>query len=125
MPSLRSTLRAAPGIRRWELPLAPPLCICLQLRYTIVVQDGGSDASSTISRLGFERAMLDARTSMRGAVAAQAALFREMCKTEPRLRILHTEAVRHCTAAETAVAAFAKVFAIDPQVGFWGVESAL
>lgn len=71
--------------------------------------------SNTITRLGFEKALRDARDQTMRAVGAQAALFHEMCDSIPRLDVLKGHALRMSDATAQAERAFSIAFAINPQ----------
>jgi len=75
----------------------------------------GSD-DDTITRLGFEKAMKDARVQTALAVSAQVELFREMCEASPRMPVLQAKSDTLCVASAAADKAFTVMFAINAQV---------
>lgn len=76
------------------------------------------DVSSTITRLGFEKALIDARLDLRRAVVAQAVLFREMCEATPRREVMYAQAVLYGDATDSAARAFRTLFSINAEVSW-------
>ena len=82
----------------------------------VAESDAGRGADSTITRLGFEKALKDARRNITAAVAARVRLFGEMCEATPKMGRLLKFANEFSHAAAAAERAFSILFAINPQV---------
>ena len=78
--------------------------------------DAGRGADSTITRLGFEKALKDARRNIAAAIAARMRFFGEMCEATPKMGQLLKFANEFSSSASAAERAFSILFAINPQV---------
>jgi hypothetical protein len=89
--------------------------------------DAGRGAASTITRLGFEKSMKDARLQISRAVVARAHLFAEMCEVSPKMGRLHKHANEYAAATSAAERAFAVIFSINSRVclGGWAIMNYL
>ena len=70
---------------------------------------------NTITRLGFEKAMKDARAAVVRATDARATLFRDLCDPSPRVARLDEHALRLSESTAAAERAFSTLFAINAQ----------
>jgi len=77
----------------------------------------GIDANNTITRLGFDKALMDVRSAMLGAMQAQAQLFGELSKLAPRNAFVHACWLRYNASVALAERSFRTLFSINSQVG--------